>query len=133
MAVLVLDCSATVAPFLPGEEPVTSLRELAEGGAIVPSNWRLEVGQALLVAERRRRISTEDRRTILRELALLPIKVDEQTGERAWRETLAFAEAETLSLYDAAYLELAVRSGLPLATKDRALAAAAMRCGVAVR
>ena len=64
--------------------------------------------------------------------AMLPVGTDHETSARAWRETLMLARAQGLTTYDAAYLELAVRRGLPLATKDRALADAAKQMGVAV-
>jgi predicted nucleic acid-binding protein len=64
--------------------------------------------------------------------ARLPIEIDVETSGRAWRETLVLARAERLTLYDGAYLELAMRRGLPLATTDRELAAAAKRVAVAV-
>jgi predicted nucleic acid-binding protein len=63
-------------------------------------------------------------------LAGLPIGIDEETAGRAWRETLALAEIHRLTLYDAAYLELAVRRSLPLATFDAALRTAAVTAGV---
>ena len=65
-------------------------------------------------------------------IAELPIATDTETTGRAWREILALARAEGLTTYDAAYLELAIRRGLPLQTKDEALIAAADRSGVAV-
>jgi len=65
-------------------------------------------------------------------MAELPIDTDNETTMRAWREILALARAEGLTTYDAAYLELAIRRGLPLLTKDKALIAAAARTGVAV-
>jgi predicted nucleic acid-binding protein len=65
-------------------------------------------------------------------IAELPITTDIDTTARAWREILALARAEGLTTYDAAYLELAIRRGLPLQTKDEALIAAAERTGVSV-
>lgn len=133
---LVLDCSATIAALLPDERDVASrsvLDEVLAEGAIVPVNWPLEVAHALLSAERRRRLPPRERSATLNDLALLPIHIDEETPRRAWRECLALAEAQSLTVYDAAYLELAIREGLPLATRDRALSAAAARCGIPVR
>jgi len=66
-------------------------------------------------------------------LRSLPIEVDESTPSRAMGEILALAREQDLSVYDAAYLELAVREGIPLATLDRALASAAKRCGVPLK
>jgi len=65
-------------------------------------------------------------------IAALPITTDSETTTRAWREILALARAQGLTTYDAAYLELAIRRGLPLQTKDEALIGAAKRCNVTV-
>jgi predicted nucleic acid-binding protein len=133
---LVLDCSATIAALLPDERDVASrsvLDEVLAEGALVPVNWSPEVAQALLSAERRGRLPPGERSATLNDLALLPIQIDEETPKRAWRECLALAETQSLTVYDAAYLELAIRERLPLATRDRALAAAATRCGIPVR
>jgi predicted nucleic acid-binding protein len=103
-----------------------------DNGAIVPGLWHLELGNVLLQAERRGRISRTD---VARRLALigdLPISVDQETTTRAWREILSLARAGNLTAYDAAYLELADRRGLPLMTRDNALAEAAKRLGVIV-
>jgi predicted nucleic acid-binding protein len=66
----------------------------------------------------------------LRQLGSLPIIVDSETAKRAFSEVLAIAHTERLSAYDAAYLELALREGCPLATLDAALAACAKKPGV---
>ena len=94
--------------------------------------WHLELGNVLLQAEKRGRITRTDVATRLALIADLPIAVDQETTPRAWREILLLARAEELTLYDAAYLELAERRGLPLMTKDTALADAAKRIGVRV-
>jgi predicted nucleic acid-binding protein len=136
MAALVLDTSAALAGFLPDERGTAEtdlLRDIATSAAIVPAHWPLEIAQALLAAQRRKRISAEDKEAIFRDLALLPVAIDPETPDHAWRQTLALAETQALSLYDAAYLELALRKGLPLATRDRVLAAAAARCGAQLR
>jgi predicted nucleic acid-binding protein len=106
--------------------------EVDADGALVPGLWRLEVCDALLLAERRGRL---DRRGVEHRLALLsalPISVDVETDARAWNDTVLLARAERLTLYDAAYLELAIRTGWTLATLDRALARAARHLGVAI-
>jgi prevent-host-death family protein len=92
----------------------------------------LEVANVLLQAERRGRIATGDVAMRLELIAELPITTDNETTARAWREILALARAEGLTTYDAAYLELAIRRGLPLQTKDEALIGAAKRTGVAI-
>ena len=98
----------------------------------MPGLWRLEVGNVLLEAERRGRISARDVAQRLDLIAALPISVDPETADRAWRDRLSLARAERLTVYDAAYLELAVRRDLPLLTLDHDLARAALRKGVAV-
>lgn len=79
---------------------------------------------------RRRRITIAHRDAALETLASLPVAVDPETGIRAWAQTLDLSTRFDLTVYDAAYLELAVRRGLPLATLDRELRAAASAAGV---
>lgn len=101
-------------------------------GAIVPDLWRLEVANALLLSERRGRLDRAAVEQRLELLAALPISIDSDTGIRAWTDTVLLARAERLTLYDAAYLELAIRRDIELATLDRDLAQAARRMGVPV-
>ena len=101
-------------------------------GAVVPALWHLELANVLLQAEKRGRIATGDVATRLELIAELPIATDHETSARAWREVIALARAQGLTAYDAAYLELAVRRGLPLSTRDAALKGAARRIGVAI-
>jgi predicted nucleic acid-binding protein len=103
-----------------------------DDGAVVPGLWHLEVANVLLQAERRGRIGRADVARRLMLISHLPIATDQETTPRAWRETLSLARAENLTAYDAAYLELAERRGLPLMTRDNELGAAAMRLGVTV-
>jgi predicted nucleic acid-binding protein len=102
-----------------------------DDGAVVPGLWHLEVANVLLQAERRGRIGRADVARRLMLISDLPIATDQETP-RAWRETLSLARAENLTAYDAAYLELAERRGLPLMTRDNELGAAAKRLGVTV-
>lgn len=106
------------------------LRRLATEGATVPAIWPLEVGNVLLAAEQQGRITPAGSARFLALLDALPIAVDTQTAARAPREILTVARAHGLSTYDAAYLELAARGGLPLATRDGTLAAAARSLGL---
>jgi predicted nucleic acid-binding protein len=106
------------------------LDSLAETPAIVPALWHLEVGNALLMGERRKRSTNADTTRWLSLLSTLPIVVDDETMTRAWNDTLALARAHKLSVYDAAYLELALRRSLPLASLDANLKAAATVVGV---
>jgi predicted nucleic acid-binding protein len=103
-----------------------------DDGAVVPGLWHLELGNILLQAEKRGRIGAGDVAVRLDLIAELPISVDHETTARAWREILTMARAEGLTTYDATYLELAVRRGLPLLTKDNELARVARRLGVEV-
>ena len=99
-------------------------------GAIVPAIWHLEVANALLVGERRGRCEQADTSSWTAFLSSLPIAVDEHSGARVLGDVLALARAQNLSAYDAAYLELALRRGLPLATLDKRLKTAAAAVGV---
>jgi predicted nucleic acid-binding protein len=129
----VLDSSVALAWVLPGEATDAMdavLEEIAAGGAAVPGLWPLEIANVLLQAEKTRRITPEERRRALTTLAALPIHIDPDTAAQAWSRTLAVAEAQGLTLYDAAYLELAQRLALPLASLDRKLRQAAVASGV---
>jgi predicted nucleic acid-binding protein len=130
---VVLDSSATLA-WIYCDETTEAIRLLyervADEGALVPVLWRLEVANALTLAVRRGRIDAEFRDAALRDLAVLDVVADSQTGAHAWAGTLHLADAHRLTLYDAAYLELALRYALPLASLDRDLCAAASRAGV---
>lgn len=106
------------------------LRRLSVEAAAVPGIWPLEVANVLLAAERRKRITPAESGRFLHLLESLPIEVDAHAAARAPREILALARAHGLSSYDAAYLELAVREGIALATRDANLAAAAAGLGV---
>ena len=133
---LVIDASMTVAWYFQDEQTPASLevlREVAREGAIVPSLWRLEVASAFQAALRRRRITHAFRNASLRDLSMLSIAIDAETDRHAWTTTLHLSDRFGLTIYDAAYLELAQRVDLPLATGDATLARAASGCGVPVR
>jgi len=108
------------------------LEALAECEAVVPAIWPLEVGNGILMAERRGRLSHADAVQFLTLLRQLPIRVEPEPPERMLGEILALAREQGLSTYDASYLDLAMRLGLPLATQDDQLREAAARCGVRV-
>ena len=91
----------------------------------MPSLWKLEVANALQMALRRRRVTAGFRDYSLADLADLPIAIEPDTATYAWTTTVRLADRFGLTIYDAAYLELANRRGLPLATLDRELRAAA--------
>ena len=132
---LVLDSSATLA-WIYSDETTAAIQQLfdtvADTGAIVPVLWRLEVANSLTVAMRRGRIDAAFRRAALDDLALLDITSDAHTDTHAWAETLVLADRYRLTVYDAAYLELAQRRALPLATLDEDLGAAASTLGLRV-
>lgn len=130
----VLDASAAVCWFLPDEQAVAAEAALSLiGQGSVPhvgGNWHLEVTQALLGAARRRRISAAGVSTALARLRELPLETHGAAGERAFTDLRALAETRSVSVYDAVYLDLALRLSLPLATADELLARAAKAAGV---
>ncbi|MHB0867813.1 MAG: type II toxin-antitoxin system VapC family toxin [Thermoleophilia bacterium] len=131
----VLDCSVALAWILPdeGEHQVAALLEkVGTEGAIVPEVWPLEVANALLVAQHRRRLKEKDVERALADLAALPIRVDQETHQHALRAILSLAREYKLSAYDAAYLELARRARMPLATLDKNLRSACRAAGIEV-
>lgn len=135
MTAFILDCSVAAAWCFEDEaQPETDalLDRLRTAGAVVPALWYWEVANVLAGAVRRRRLSSADAAARLNVLAALPVQADDEGVARAWRETALIAEAEGLTVYDAAYLELAIRTGGELATLDRDLRAAATRRGVRV-
>lgn len=99
---------------------------------VVPALWYLEVANALLMGERRKRSTPADTKQWLAFLRSLPITVDEMPPAQLGHDILTLARTHGLSAYDAAYLELAVRRGLPLATLDHRLAKAARASGIAL-
>lgn len=103
---------------------------LLGGRAIVPGHWRLEVASLGRIAVRRRRLAADDLAAGLSALAGAPPDEDSETGARAWSDIMHLSEKYRLTIYDAAYLELALRRRLPLLTADRELAAAARAAGV---
>ncbi len=134
MSGLVLDCSVAVSWCFEDEaSPETDaiLERVRDDGARVPALWHLELGNVLIQAERRKRLTATDTATRLALMAALPILTDDETPARAFIEVMTLARADGLTTYDAAYLELAMRKGLPLASRDRALVDAARRRGIA--
>jgi len=132
---LILDSSATLA-WIYGDETTEAIHRVfdavADNGAVVPALWRLEVANSLTMAVRKRRIDLDFRRAALADLTLLNITTDQQTDSYAWTDTLNLADHFNLTVYDAAYLELARRRMLPLATLDQELGTAAAAVGVTV-
>lgn len=127
---LVLDASLTIASILRDETTDAAqaiMRRVVEEGAHVPSLWRLEVANVLRNAVRRGRCDVAFVDQALNDLAAFPITIDSQTDAQAWGATSALSRAEDLTLYDAAYLELAIRLKATLVTVDKALVTAGRR------
>jgi predicted nucleic acid-binding protein len=132
---LVIDASLTVTWYFDDETtPATEaiLDRVAETGAIVPTLWRLEVANAFQSAIRRQRITALYRDHSLTALTQLPISIDPDTNAYAWTTTLRLAERFALTIYDSAYLELAQRRSLSLATLDAELREAATALGISL-
>lgn len=131
---VVLDASIVIAWAYreEGERLDDLIRYVAAESACVPAHWVLEVANTLLYSERGGRIASLQRREITDNIRALPIRQDEETFLRGWQETTALAEKYSLTAYDAAYLELAIRLDVPLATLDQDLARAARKAGVAL-
>lgn len=132
---LVLDASSALAWIFEDErtdQTEALLDRVAQQGAIVPGIWRLEVFNALRSAIRRKRITTDYRDAALVQLQALVIVADAETDARAWGAIATLSVRFDLTPYDAAYLELALRTGAELATRDAQLRAAAAGVGVEV-
>ena len=131
----VLDCSVAMAWCFDDEatDYTNSVRDrLADVGAIVPALWSVEVANVIFVGERRKRLDEARGSRFLSLLKSLPIVIDEEMAARAWADTLYLARVHNLSAYDATYLELAIRRGLPLACLDAKLKAVAATVGVSL-
>lgn len=129
----VIDCSVVMAWCFVDEadEYADSVLDmLASAEAVAPSIWALEVANVLLVGERRNRLKEADSARFIELLRELHITADNETADHALREILSIGRVQGLSSYDAAYLELAMRHGLALATRDNALRRAAKKFGV---
>lgn len=131
----VLDNSVALAWCFESEQtkPVMALlARVTEAGAMAPQLWPIEATNGLPMAERRGRISAEVRQRLAGFLQALPIRIDDETAVRVRTTTIQLAAQHRLTAYDASYLELAIRRGLPLATHDKQLIAAAPLVGVAL-
>ncbi len=132
----VIDASATL-PWRFEDEatPWTeSLLDRVQGGEVVrvPAHWPLEVANTLLMARRTGRITAGQISEFIKDLARLPIRIEPPSDPTEWPAILSLAEKHRLTIYDAAYLELVQRTGLPLATLDGDLRKAAQVEGVAL-
>ena len=130
---LVLDPSLALAWYFEDERTQAAddtLDRVVATGAVVPALWRLEIANGFQMAIRRKRIDAAYRDKALSELGALPISVDPDTDAYAWSTVLQLADKFQLTAYDAAYLELAQRRRLPLATLDRQLLSACKSLGL---
>ena len=135
MPALVIDSSVALAWCFPDERSetlVTIEQQVASSGAVVPGHWHLEIANIVMMAVRRGRVTEQQRGGYLQALSGLPIAIGAETSARAWQDTLWLADAHRLTVYDAAYLELAIRRGFPLATLDSDLGKAAEGEGLTV-
>lgn len=131
----VLDSSVTLSWLLPDEnnDKIDALIDRLESDhAVVPAIWPLEVSNALLVAQRRGRIKADELDRLTKALGALPIEVDPPIAPSGLRAILDLAKSHTLTTYDAAYLELARRRHIALATLDARLRAASLALKLAV-
>ena len=131
---IVVDSSIGIGWIHPGQANDLTrhlLQEAKNGTAIyVPELWHLEIANTLLVFVRRKLLTEAQRQAGLTLLSQLRVIVDDETNRLAFSTVSELAVQYTLSVYDAAYLELARRKSLPLATRDEALKAAAKRSGI---
>jgi predicted nucleic acid-binding protein len=136
MAVFVPDASATLAWFFEDETSDWTealLTRLKSGdSAVVPNHWPVEVANAFVMAVRRGRMSKDKTARLFGDLLALPIRIDSASTETTFGPVFAYAELYGLTVYDAAYLELAVREGIALATLDNDLRIAARAAGVSL-
>lgn len=129
----VIDACA-IAPLLFADEALRLSddgRALIRGSALVaPRHWPFETGNMVLMAQRRKRIDEAEQMDCLAILRKLQVKLDPDSVTQAWTSSMELAQADGLTLYDAAYLELARRKGYGLLTLDAALSTAAHARGI---
>lgn len=133
MTDLVIDASVALAWCFKDEltDAVARLRdELQSKTVAVPQLWAIEVANVLALAERRGRITSAESAQLIALLEAFNMEIDGETAALAFTRVLDLAREQRLTAYDAAYLELAMRLGVPLASKDRELCDAAERVGV---
>ena len=106
------------------------LDRLKNEEALVPTLWTYEVGNVLLMAERRKRITEAQCRRFVQLLESLPIRISDPYLNSLWSNAVVVARGHGLSVYDGTYLDLAMREGVPIATRDKALRKAAKMLGV---
>ena len=135
MAAFVLDASVTLAWCFDDEANVYAdevLDAMTRVTALAPSIWSLEVANVLVLARRRNRLSEARRASLIDNLRGLPVEVVTPHPARVFVSFAELALDQDLTVYDAAYLDLALREQLPLASLDRRLREAARRSGVSL-
>lgn len=131
----IIDCSMTMSWFFPDEATASTQQihhRLISESALVPSIWYLEVANVLYMAEKRKRTKRNDSTSFLRLLQTFEIHSDDTWHHRAFDQVMTLCRVHQLTSYDAAYLELAIRCQLPLASLDDALCKAAKAEGLQV-
>lgn len=108
----------------------TVLEQLNKNQAFVPSIWPLEITNVLLVAERRKRLNKAESIRFIELISNLPIAIEQEPPTRIFQEVISLAREYHISTYDASYLDLAMRKGIPLATLDKGLKQAAKKSKV---
>jgi predicted nucleic acid-binding protein len=132
--IVVLDASVAVAWVHPAQatEGTKELLRRAEKDIriVVPAIWSMEVANALVVLERRGNISPQERDVALAALRIVTAEIDCQRSDAVFTAVARLAVDQQLSIYDASYIELSMRRGIPLASRDRKQCEAGRRCGV---
>jgi predicted nucleic acid-binding protein len=132
----VLDCSITMTWCFEDESNNFAdeiLENLQVSTAVVPTIWPLEVANVLLIAEKNKRLTGVQSASFIDALSALPIIIDPSTTFRAMHSIFSLASTTGLTIYDAAYLELAVREKIPLITLDKGLSKAAKKLSVPLK
>jgi predicted nucleic acid-binding protein len=132
-AAFVIDCSITMTWCFDDEATDVTravARRLARESVVVPAHWHLEVANVLAITQRTKRLPAAEAKEFLHRLGRFGVEIDAAFGDRAFTHLLPLCQTHRLTSYDAAYLELAIRLGLPLATLDKDLRKAAKAEGV---
>ncbi len=138
MSAFVLDNSVAMRWYLASDKQSDQdyaesvLLSLVDADAFVPNLWHLEASNVLLAAENRGNTTFGETERFISQLENLPLHVDPLTARQSFTRIMSLARAYNLSSYDAAYLELAIRNALPLATLDKDLIKAANQAGVPI-
>jgi predicted nucleic acid-binding protein len=133
--IVALDASITIARSHP-DETTSAILEVfemvAQEGAWAPPLWKVEIANVVQMQVQRKRYDVHERDRILADIAMLNVAIDNKAVDQLWRATIDLAHRHRLTVYDAIYLEVALRRNLPLATLDRDLRAAALREGLVI-